>query len=95
MPDQDTGAGNVIESCLLNGKQAHSALGSRLWGIEMLEHVDVQGCFPSETDRDGKRAFNIRAASLSFALLFPNSVNKPSCLIARDAIGTHQARYLR
>ena len=71
MPDQDTGAGNVIESCLLNGKQAHSALGSRLWGIEMLEHVDVQGCFPSETDRDGKRAFNIRAASLSFALLFP------------------------
>jgi hypothetical protein len=39
----------------------------------MLEHADVQGCLPSETDRDGKRAFNIRAASLSFALLlFPN-----------------------
>jgi hypothetical protein len=27
--------------------------------------------FTSETDRDGKRAFNIRAASPSFALLFP------------------------
>jgi hypothetical protein len=29
------------------------------------------GCSAFETDRDGKRAFNIRAASQSFALLFP------------------------
>src|SRR5207249_8138372 len=28
-------------------------------------------CPASETDRDGKRAFNIRAASLSFAVLLP------------------------
>jgi len=28
-------------------------------------------CSATEIDRNGKRAFNIRAASLSFALLFP------------------------
>jgi hypothetical protein len=38
--------------------------------MEMLERGGFRGCFASETDRDGKRAFNIRAASLSFALLF-------------------------
>jgi hypothetical protein len=29
------------------------------------------GCAAFDTDRDGKRAFNIRAASPSFTLLFP------------------------
>jgi hypothetical protein len=37
-------------------------------------------------DHDKTRAFNIRAASSSFALSFPNFVDKPSRLITRDAI---------